>query len=149
VSVNGRPISAYYRAYESGGRVFAPLRPYLSALVDRAWYQDGRLAIACDGRVVYVVLKPRTPDALDRVYFPIASIARALGARVEYRHGAVEIASSVHGAIASPTPVPSSAMIEPRPIFTPMPLPTTRPIWNGDALPRRTPLPYVSPTPSR
>jgi hypothetical protein len=145
VTLNGRPISAYNRAFVSAGRVFAPVRPFVTALSDRTWIDGNRLEIVRDGRRVSVLLRDR---AADRAYVPLAEIARELGARVEYCKGQLDIRTAPRAAITAPTPLPAAALVSPRNVFTPMPLPTPKPVWSGPALPRRTPLPYASQPPA-
>lgn len=141
VLLNGRPISAYNQPVVSGGRVFAPVRPFVTALSDRAWVDGDRLEIQRDGRRVSVILRGASAE---RTYVPIAAIARELGARVEYRTGELDIRTTPRAAVTAPTPLPAAALVSPRDVFTPAPLPTPKVLWTGPALPRRTPLPYPS-----
>lgn len=143
VLLNGRPISAYNQAVVSSGRVFAPVRPFVTALSDRTWIEGNRLEIVRDGRRVSVVLGAGSSD---RAYVPLAAIARDLGAHVEYRNGELEIRTEPREAIEAPTP--AAALASPRDVFTPMPVATPKPVWNGPALPRRTPLPYATHPPA-
>jgi len=147
VLVDGRRISAYNQPFTSAGRVYAPVRPFVTALADRTWYEGNRLAITRDGHTVYVVMRARGADALNGAYVPLAAVARDLGARVEYRRGEVDIRTEPRVAVSLPTALPPAALIAPREVFTPTPAPTPRPEWRGPALPRRTPLPYSSPAP--
>lgn len=147
VLVDGRRISAYNQAYANAGRIFAPVRPYVTALADRTWYDGDRLAITRDGHTVYVTLRATAADVPNGAYVPLAAVARELGARVEYRRGELDIFTAPRAVIPAPTAVPPGALVAPRVVFTPMPVPTPRATWNGLALPRRTPLPYRSPQP--
>ncbi len=144
VRVDGRPISSYNSAYLRDGHVYAPVRPYATALADRAWYDGNRLVITRDGRTVSVIVRMRASE-LDSDFVPLAAVVRELGERVSYRHGELDIRTAPRTAISYPTPIPRGALIEPRVVFTPTPVSTPRPVWNGPALPRRTPLPYASP----
>jgi len=147
VLLDGRPIAAYNQAFERAGRVYVPVRPYVTALADRTWYVGDSLAIARDGRTVFIRMRPSAPDALDRAYVPLAAVARELGANVEFRSGEIDIRTAPPAAVLAPTPIPSNALAAPRVVFTPVPEPTLRPVWTGPALPRRTPLPFASPKP--
>ena len=147
VVLDGRPISSYNQAYVRAGRVIAPVRPYVTAMSDRSWYEGNRLAIARDGHVVYVVIGTGAADAPSGAYVPLAAVARELGARVDYRPGELDIRTAPRPAVSAPTPVPAAELISPRATFTASPIPTPRPVWSGPALPRRTPLPYASPQP--
>jgi hypothetical protein len=147
VAYAGRPLSAYHAAYLAGGHVFAPIRPYLTQLADRLWYEGTTLVLARDGREVRIRLMPREPDALDTAYVPIAAIARGLGARVGYDAGRLEIDPCVLPA-ATPTPFDANApSVAPSMVFTPAPVATPRPVFSGVPLPRRTPIPIAAPTP--
>lgn len=113
------------------------------------WYEGDRLVIQRGSRVVSVTMRSRSPDALTATCVPLAPIARALGIAFVYRHGALDLRPRVSRAVAAPTAVPVAALVEPRIVFTPMPLPTDRPVWSGTALPRRTPIPIVAPASAR
>ncbi|HVA27031.1 MAG TPA: hypothetical protein VNF68_02560 [Candidatus Baltobacteraceae bacterium] len=126
------------------GHVYAPVQPYATALADRTWYDGNRLVITRDGRTVYVIVRMRVGE-LDSDYVPLAALVRELGERSAYRHGELDIQTAPRAAISYPTPIPNGALIGPRVVFTPTPVATPRPVWNGPALPRRTPLPYASP----
>ena len=140
-------MRSYEQAFETGGRTYAPLRPFVTRAADRIWYEGPTLVIARGTHVVRVALTPRTPDALDNAYVPLAPILRALGARVTYRARCVDVFFAARP-VGSPSPydgyAPSAA---PSVVFTPAPIPTPRPVWSGTPLPRRTPLPIVVPTP--
>jgi len=148
VEVNGCPIRAYHRPYAAGGHVFAPLRPFVTRVADRMWYEGDTLVIAREGHEVRIRLRPRTPDALDRTYVPLAAVLRDLGVTVSYesRRFQIHLARTV---LATPSPFNAALpSVAPRAVFTPVPAQTPRPIWTGSALPRRTPLPVTVPTPT-
>jgi len=145
VIVDGRPLAAYARAYESAGRVYAPVAPLLTRLADRFWFDGDTLVIERAGRRVSVALEPRFRGELDGTYVPAGPVLRALGAGVRYDPAARRLAVTLPkaGALASPSPFdPSRGEVAPNPVFTPVAPPTPRPVWTGSPLPRRTALPY-------
>lgn len=150
VVLDGRPIWSYNGAYASAGRVYAPLLPFVTGIADRMWFEGDMLVIVRDGRSVAIRMASRAPDALDRAYVPLAGILRALGESVEYaRDGRVIVRTPDKTVVATPSPFdPAQPAQSPRPIFTPMPEPTVRPVWTGSPLPRRTPLPYPTSRPA-
>jgi hypothetical protein len=130
---------------EINGRVVAPLRPFITAIADRLWFEGNTLVIVRDGREVRVPVTSRAPDALDHAYLPVASLLRALGASVTYqadRHR-VDIRFRSHEAPFALQP--QAQVVAPHTVFTPTPPTTPRPTWTGSPLPRRTPLPYATP----
>lgn len=147
VEVAGRPLAAYHAAYLTGGRVYAPLNPYITSIADRMWYEGDTLVIARGSYQARITLAPRDPDTLASVYVPIAPIARELGAHVSYAAHRLEIYPGVLP-LATPTPFnPALPSAAPSAVFTPTPAPTPRPVFTGVPLPRRTPIPVVAPTP--
>ncbi|MHB8146259.1 MAG: hypothetical protein ACYDGM_03225 [Vulcanimicrobiaceae bacterium] len=151
IRVNGAPVATYIHPYEAHGEVFAPVRPFITRFADRLWFERGTLVIERDGRRVRVRLPARMPDALDRAYVAIAPILRALGERVQYdpHRRLVEVRSTSDHPITAPTPFVTLAHpVAPRVVFTPVPVATARPVWTGPAIPRRTPIPRLVPTPS-
>jgi hypothetical protein len=147
VVLDGRPVSAYNRAFIASGHVYGPLQPYVTSIADQASYEHGVLVIRRSGRVVYVHMQRRTPDALDQGDVPLAPLLRALGAQVEYDARSRTLAVQLQPPVVS-TPTPFAGQVPPpTPVFTPTPASTPRPIWTGPSLPRRTPLPVIVPTP--
>lgn len=144
VVLDGRRIFSYNEAFLSDGHVYAPVRPFVTRLADRISYDGGRLIIVRAGRSVSLRIAPRQPDALDRIYVPLAYVMRALGADVSYRAGTVRVRLTSGMPVATPTPYGGQVAV-PRPVFTPQPIETPRPVWTGIPLPRRTPLPYPTP----
>jgi hypothetical protein len=150
VLLDGQIVHAYNAAYTTSGRIYAPVKPFLTRIADRVWFERDTLVMVRDGRVIRVNVPSHHPDALDEVYVPFASVARQLGADVRYL-GADRIAVSMPTATKTETPAPFDASIPqvaPTPVFTPTTTPTPRPVWNGSPLPRRTPLPLSSPKPA-
>lgn len=147
VTIDGRPVLAYHAAYLLGGHVYAPLRPFVTRVAYRLWYEGETLVIARGDRQVRLRLQPRQPSALDVAYVPLADILRGLGAAVTYQPNHLEIRTR-YIPLSSPTPFnPALPSAAPQTIFTPVPVPTPRPVWSGSPLPRRTPLPIAEPTP--
>jgi hypothetical protein len=149
VRIDGLPLPSYVRAYVADGRVYAPVRPLLSKLADRLWFEGNVLVIVRDGRTVRVPLGARAPDALDSAFVTIAPILRALGETVAYdaRERLLEVRTTRSAGLTTPQaglPEPSSSP-PPYPVFTPEPVATPKPAWSGPPLPRRTPLPAWSP----
>ena len=150
ILVNGTRILAYERPYEAHGRIFAPVRPFVTQVADRVWFAGGCLLIERGSRIVRIRIPVRMPDALDRDYVPIAPILRALGEDVRY--DATRRIVEVRGPkmpVDTPTPFNARApQVAPTGVFTPTPVATPRPVWTGPAIPRRTPIPRSVPTPT-
>lgn len=149
IIVDGHPVAAYARPFVQGGRAFAPIRPYVIALADRVRFEGDVLVIARRGRVVRVLL-PSASVSLASAYVAVAPLMRALGEQVWYdaRRRAVEIATPPERAVGSAPPFnPNTPSIAPRSVFTPMPIPTLRPVWSGSPEPRRTPIPITETLP--
>jgi hypothetical protein len=145
VLVDGRPLAAYVRAYESDGRVYAPVAPLLTRLADRFWFEGNTLVIERGARRISVRLEPRFRGELEGTFVPAGAVLRALGADVRYDPATRRLAVRLpaQSVVASPTPFdPAQRAATPNPVFTPAPPPTPRPVWTGSPLPRRTALPY-------
>ena len=148
--LDGHRVRGYAGAFEINGHVFAPVRPYVTRIADRVYYDGGRLAIVRGSRTVYIRVPVRSPDALDRSYVPLSSVVMALGANARYVGSAhvLEIRLSPERTVLSPQPFDAGApQATPNPVFTPVPVPTARPEYTGSPVPRRTPLPFVQVTP--
>jgi hypothetical protein len=148
VLLDGRPIQAYARPYEVGGRIYAPVKPYLTRVAERLDYEGDVLILQRGGRTIRLRLDEVAPDALDRAYVAIAPLLRALGERVRYNASSKtrEVFAPEAYEIATPAPFDARApQVPPRIVFTPEPIPTPRPVWHGPAVPRRTPLPCCHP----
>lgn len=147
VAINGRPVAAYHRPYLWDGRVYAPVQPFVTSVAYRLWYEGDVLVVSRAGREARIRLLPRAPGALADVYVPVASILRALGARVTYAALRLDV-QVTYVPLSSPTPFDAmQPSAPPQTVFTPIPSPTPRPVWTGSPLPRRTPLPVAAPTP--
>lgn len=151
VVLDGKTVRSYTGAFESAGRVYAPLRPFVTGIADAMWFDGDSLVIVRDGRSVVVRMPSREPDALDHAYVPLAPILRSLGEVVEYQpFGRVVVHSPYPAVVATATPFnPAAPSAAPSAVFTPAPVPTPRPVWTGSPLPRRTPLPYPTGVPRR
>ena len=146
VVVDGRPIESYNGAYATAGRVYAPLRPFVTALADRIWFDGNVLVIVRDGHTVTIRMQSRAPDALDHAYVPLAPVLRSLGEIVQFETGRVIVRTPAIPTVASPTPFdPAVPSASPWPVFTTAPSATPRPVWTGSPIPRRTPLPFPTP----
>lgn len=148
VVLDGKPLQAYTAALEINGRVVAPLRPFVTAIADRLWFEGNVLVIARDGRMVRVPVASRGPDALNHAFLPVAHLLRELGARVDYDPRRHRLDVRTPGPQAPESPLPQAQSVTPRSVFTPAPVATPRPVWTGSPLPRRTPLPYATPRPT-
>jgi hypothetical protein len=149
VLVDGRPLPAYFRAYVVDGRVFAPLEPVLLRLADRAWIEGSTLVVQRDGRSVRVLLP--LGDRSEGAYVAVGPLLRGLGDALSYdgRRRLLEVWTE-SPTVSLPTPYDASApSTTPTQVFTPSPVATPRPVWNGPALPRRTPLPAPTSAPTR
>ncbi len=149
VVLDGKTVRSYTGAFESAGRVYAPLRPFVTGIADAMWFDGDSLVIVRDGRSVIVRIPSREPDALDHAYVPLAPILRSLGEIVEYQpSGRVVVRSPYPPVVATPTPFdPAVPSAMPSAVFTPAAVATPRPVWTGSPLPRRTPIPYPTPLP--
>jgi hypothetical protein len=147
VRLDGRPLPSYVRAYVADGRVFAPVRPLLSRLADRLWFEGNLLVIVRDGRMVRIPLETRTPDALDSAFVAIVPVLRALGESVTYdtRQRVLDVRTTPSEGITAPPPFVPGPAASPRAVFTPESVATPRPVWSGSPQPRRTPLPQAPP----
>ncbi len=147
VAINGRPVAAYLQPYLRDGRVYGPLRPFVTALAYQLWYEGDVLVISRAGHEARIRLQPSQPSALDGVYVPLANVLRALGARVSYAAHRLDVQVK-YVPLSSPTPFDATLpSAPPQIIFTPIPSPTPCPVWTGSPIPRRTPLPVAAPTP--
>jgi hypothetical protein len=148
VSIDGRPLASYVRAYVSHGRVYVPVAPLLTRLADRIWFDGDTLVVQRGERSVRIRLEPHYRAELRGAYVPAAATLRELGVGVSY-DGAehrLNVAVPVSSTVATPTPfnvAAPSAM--PSAVFTPTPPSTPRPVWTGSPMPRRTALPFPPP----
>jgi hypothetical protein len=145
VSIDGRPLPAYVRAYLSDGRVYAPVAPLLIRLADRFWFEGDALIVERGDCRVRIALIPPYRGELAGTYVPAGPILRALGVVVRYDAPShrLMVTVSARRVVASPTPFnPAVPSVAPSAVFTPTPPTTPRPIWTGSPMPRRTGLPF-------
>lgn len=144
VVVDGRPLIAYQRATLLAGRIYVPVAPLLTRLADSVSMRNGALVLQRGSRRVLIAAHPAMPSDFDGVYVPAATILRALGVSVRYepKTRRLTIATTPGTIVETPTPFnPAVPTVAPATVFTPLPLPTPRPVWTGSPLPRRTALP--------
>jgi hypothetical protein len=147
VTIDGKTPLAYNAARLVAGRVYAPVRPFVTGVAARTWFEGSTLVIVRGDRSVRISLRQRAPDALDRAYVPVGEIFRALGARVSYAAGRLDVRFAP-ALLATPSPFDAAApSVPPSVVFTPIPSPTPRPTFTGIPYPRRTPIPAAAPTP--
>lgn len=149
VLLDGKIVDAYNRAYSASGHIYAPVKPFVTKMADRVWFEQNTLVIVRAGRMIRVRVPSHHPDALNEVYVPLASVARELGANVRFLGRAgVEVTMPRAQKPETPAPFDASApQVSPHAVFTPIASATPRPVWTGSPLPRRTPLPAGSPKP--
>jgi hypothetical protein len=142
ISIDGRRLAQYVSAYESGGRVYAPLSPLLRRLADAVWWDGSTLVVRRSGRELRVPFAKTGWASPQTAYVPVGPILRFLGDSVRYdaRRHALDVRTPAPAAIATPTPYLPQTQT-PRDVFTPSPVITPKPVWSGSPLPRRTPLP--------
>jgi hypothetical protein len=143
VVVDGRPVDGSVPALIENDVVVAPSAPYVTAFATRIEPQaDGRrIAFERDGRTVVIPIAPYV--RADAARIPLALVARALGAEVEYDGAArvVRITLPPRPPLATMTPYAGQTP-EPGtlPTFPPYEPPTPVPAVSGIPRPRRTPI---------
>ncbi len=148
VTVDGKPLAAYVRAYVVGNRVYAPASPLLSQLADRMWLHGDLLTIIRGTKLVRVRIAAGDSAQLDTAFVAVGPVLRAFGADVRYEAARrrLDVSFVRRASVASPTPFdPAAPSAAPSAVFTPLAAPTPRPVWTGSPLPRRTPLPLPPP----
>jgi hypothetical protein len=157
VLLDGRPIDASAPAILSHGTVVAPLDPFVRGLAGQIDFDPagGTIRIVRDGFTAELAIGDRAlrgdprratlpiaPFLRDgQPQIPLAAVARALGASVNYdaRSRTLEIALPPPVELTSPPPAVVPAA-QPRATFTPQPVVTPRPSVTGIPQPRRTPI---------
>lgn len=153
--LDGRPVRSYEPLYLARGRVLGPVDPFLTGVADRIAYKGGFAIFTRQGRVVRVRLDVRPPGGLSQTYVALVPVLRGLGevVRLDPVRGTLDVRTPGRNAVATAGPYDARAsQVAPRVVFTPTPVPTERPIWNGTPRPRRTPIPlhaWATPRPRR
>ncbi len=152
--LDGRPVRSYEPLYLTRGRVLGPVDPYLTRVAERIEHIGGLTIFVRGGRHVSVRLTSRVPGNLAQTYVALVPILRALGERVDFdaARSIIEVRSPMPLDTRTPKPFNATThQIPQRVIFTPTPVPTLRPVWNGTPRPRRTPIPieaWATPRPT-
>lgn len=144
VVLDGTVIRSYNAPYVRDGHVMAPLEPFVTSVVASIEYSGGMLVVRrCDRFAQVPMPSAPRPEHFASTFVQIAPVLRTLGISVWY--DAAHRSLFVHVPpvpLATPTPFnPTVPWVEPRIIFTPMPIPTARPTVTGIPTPRRTPVP--------
>ena len=142
--LDGRPVRSYEPLYLTRGRVLGPVDPFLTRVADRIAYVGGFAIFTRGDRNVRVRLTARPPSGLSQTYVALVPLLRALGERVRWNaaNDTLEVRTPESREIGAPDAYDAGArQVAPRAVFTPTPVPTDRPIWNGTPRPRRTPIP--------
>jgi hypothetical protein len=143
--LDGRPIRSYEPIYLTRGRVLGPVDPFLTRVADRIAYAGGFAIFTRGDRDVRIRLMAGPPSNLAQTYVALVPLLRALGERVQWNraNGTLDVDTpAANGSIVARSPYDARAqLVAPRVVFTPMPVPTDRPTWNGTPRPRRTPIP--------
>ncbi|HEY1680158.1 MAG TPA: hypothetical protein VGF98_00760 [Candidatus Tumulicola sp.] len=151
ISIDGRPLVQYVRAYVSAGRVYAPVSPLLRRLADGVWFDGSTLTVRRAGRQLSVPLSGGGWAAPQSAFVEIGPVLRFLGDLVHYdaRSRQLDVRTPPPAPLDSATPYQQQPQAQqlPRAVFTPSPAPAMRPVWTGSPLPRRTPLPSNSGAP--
>ncbi|MBD5634849.1 MAG: copper amine oxidase N-terminal domain-containing protein [Candidatus Eremiobacteraeota bacterium] len=157
VVICGRRVDAALGARLEGGVVVAPLAPFVRDIAEAIDGNAGRRLVLRRGShsVALAIGRTeiRTGDSSARLpvapfldegepVVPLAAIARALGASVDY-----DAASRTLSIVIEPEPLVTmtpfvryQAPPEPPPTFTPKPATTPQPAVTGEPQPRRTPI---------
>jgi hypothetical protein len=142
-----------------GGHVMVPLGALTSRIVEQAQLAPGFIRLSrgaltcslvpdsttfmCGGKTYRAAVAPFRSDGT--AFVPLAEIAHAFGASVEYDARSHTVALTVPlGALRSPLPFdPLAPQVAPTQVFTPQPTPAAAipPVPSGPARPRRTAIP--------
>jgi hypothetical protein len=166
VLINGALVDGSADARLEGDVVVAPMAPYLRSIADRIETGDGggRIVFERAGRVVTIVIGSpviRSGDATEALpiapyvrageaLIPLAAVARALGASVDYNGATRTInVATVPAPLVSMTPdMAYRPPAEPLETFTPQPTPAPPVVATGTPRPRRTPIVVENARPS-
>jgi hypothetical protein len=142
--LDGRPVRSYEPLYLTRGRVLGPVDPFLTRVADRIAYAGGFAVITRGDRNVRVRLIPGPPSGLSQTYVALVPLLRALGetVRLDSVTETLDVRTPASAGIGAQSAFDARArQVAPRAVFTPTPVPTDRPTWNGTPRPRRTPIP--------
>lgn len=143
VLIDGVPIPTSHPACLLAGRVMAPLVPIVSRLARVASVgPDGSVELEENHRRVTLEMGRRAFEIDQIVYVPLASVAKALGARIAYDKRTRTVSVLLEPVmLATMAPYdPTAPHVAPTTVFTPLPSPTPRPTVTGIPAPRRTPV---------
>lgn len=143
ILLNGAALQSYNRPYIAGGRVCAPVAPYITRIADRIGFERGALVASRAGLTVRIRAPRFEPQDLSRSYVPVVTVFTGLGARVHYdaqRHVLEVQLPRAAGVKPVPPFQPPQPHVRPTLIFTPEPVVTPRPAYTGTPHPRRTPI---------
>lgn len=164
VILNGAILGSAPPAQLLFGHIMVPLGPVVTQLADRiavdgntitlargdrsCVFHVGSDAYACDGIDGTLAVAPFGRDGVP--FIPLAEVARAFGAGVEYDPRSRIVALDVPPATELQTPAPfdpNAPSATPTTIFTPTPSPappaTPAPAGTGTPRPRRTAIPAI------
>jgi hypothetical protein len=152
--LDGQLVPAYAPIYLANGHIIGPVVPYVTRVADRIEFDRGDAVFVRGRRSVRIRMLRRDPEMLAQTYVALASVLERLGENVEVDRSRHFIAvTTPGGALRSPEPFDArAAQGAPREVFTPVPVPTPRPVWSGTPRPRRTPIPsgfWATPKPLR
>jgi len=143
ILLNGSPLQTYNRPYLSGGRIRAPIAPYVTRIADRIALERGALLVTRGGQTFRIRTGAFDPQSLPRVYVEVVPLHRRFGARVVYdsqRH-VLDVQLPRRRDVLPGAPLQSAQPhVTPTRVFTPEPLITPRPAYTGTPHPRRTPI---------
>ncbi|HEY0798693.1 MAG TPA: copper amine oxidase N-terminal domain-containing protein [Candidatus Baltobacteraceae bacterium] len=158
VIIDGRSIEGIQPATLVRGTVVAPLEPYFDRFADRI-VRNADGSVEVDRGAHEIVITPGSAEVRvdsvrrrlliapylreGRIIVPLAAIARALGANVQFNgtQKVLSIDAPASAPIATMTPyVAPLTRVSPGPTFTPTPAPAPQSTVTGIPQPRRTPL---------
>lgn len=150
VVVNGKTLRSYQPAFLRGGRVVAPIEPFLTTITASIESSGNVLIVRWQDRFAQVPIR-RTPHPAEfaSMFVEIGPVLRTLGISVSYDSARRTVyVQTPQIPLTTPTPFnPAVPYATPRVVFTPSPQPTPVPTITGTPLPRRTPLPVETSIP--
>ena len=143
ILLNGVPVHSYNHPFLKGGRIQAPIAPYVTRIADRIGFAPGRLLVSRGALTVRISSAGAEPADFGRTYVPVAPILSGLGATVHYdaRRHVLDVQFRGKLQVVPGPPVQTAQPhLVPRTVFTPEPVVTPRPAYTGTPHPRRTPI---------